>query len=218
MMTLHSAKGLEFRTVFIAGAEENIFPSSRSMQDESRLEEERRLMYVGITRARFRLFISRARERSIYNQVSYNPPSRFLSEIPARLLDGNGPNRRDEAFGRNRTTASRAAYGGRSLGEPRKNLPVTQIGKPRLTFQGKSLDEIPGVTRGINLSKAREESKSAINRLFQPGERVLHRKFGAGVVKEIVGSGADARIMIEFTAYGKKEFSLSIAPIVKLED
>ena len=219
LMTLHSAKGLEFRNVFIAGAEENIFPSSRSLMDESRLEEERRLMYVGITRARKRLFISRARERSLYNQTSYNPPSRFLTEIPSRLVDGTGPSRRDTAFGgRMPSDSGWTRYPSRQTGMVRNAAPVSQIGKPKLTFQGKNLEDIPGVTRGFSPSKAREETGSAMKRLFQPGERVLHRKFGAGRVKEIVGSGADSRIIIEFTAYGTKEFALSIAPIVKLED
>ena len=77
LMTLHSAKGLEFRNVFIAGMEENIFPSFRSAEDETRMEEERRLMYVGITRARERLYLSRARQRTLYNQTNYNPPAVF---------------------------------------------------------------------------------------------------------------------------------------------
>ena len=220
LMTLHSAKGLEFRNVFIAGMEENIFPSSRSLQDENRLEEERRLMYVGITRAMGRLFLSRARQRSIYNQVSLNPPSRFLKEIPARLLDVNWPDRNAEAFGRGRTPTIGPAYR-ENRGNTQFRRPVVaanQIGKPKLTFQGQGLDQIPGVTKGFAPSKAREQAGNAIGRLFQPGERVLHRKFGAGVVREIHGTGADARIVIEFTAYGMKEFSLSIAPIVKLED
>ena len=218
MMTLHSAKGLEFRNVFIAGMEENIFPSSRSTLDDSRLEEERRLMYVGITRAMGRLFLSRAKRRSIYNQVNINPPSRFLREIPARLLDMDWPDRSQETFGKNRMPAAapqnRSAQGAR----PRPSLPPNQIGRPKLTFQGQRLDQIPGVSKGFLPSKAREQSETALGRLFQPGDRVLHRKFGAGVVREIHGTGAEARIRIEFTAYGLKEFSMSIAPIVKLEE
>ncbi len=219
LMTLHSAKGLEFPTVFIAGLEENIFPSSRSLMDEKRLEEERRLMYVGITRARSRLYLSRARQRSLYNQTSYNPGSRFLTEIPARLLDEVWPSRRAETFGRPVSArGSQNAPGGLPTRQPRRPLPVSQIGKPNLTLHGATLDRIPGVTKGFVPSKAREETGGALQRLFQPGERVLHRKFGAGVVREITGSGADARISIEFTAYGVKEFALSIAPIIKLED
>ncbi|MBQ9251829.1 MAG: DNA helicase PcrA [Clostridia bacterium] len=217
LMTLHSAKGLEFRNVFIAGVEENIFPSSRSVNEDARLEEERRLMYVGITRARQRLFLSRARNRTIYNQVNFNPPSRFLSEIPDRLLDA-GISRREAAFGKTPLTQTRTGYSGRSMSAPRPQMPMSQIGKPKLTFQGKNLDQIPGVSKGFAPSKAREGADSAMSRLFQAGERVLHRKFGAGVVREIHGTGADARIVIAFTAYGEKEFSLSIAPIVKLED
>jgi DNA helicase-2/ATP-dependent DNA helicase PcrA len=87
LMTLHSAKGLEFDNVFIPGMEEGIFPSSRSVDEENRLEEERRLMYVGITRARKRLYLSRAEERTMYNNFNRNPPSRFLNEIPARLTE-----------------------------------------------------------------------------------------------------------------------------------
>ena len=218
LMTLHSAKGLEYRTVFIAGAEENIFPSSRSLMDEGRLEEERRLMYVGITRARERLYISRARTRSIYNQVSYNPPSRFLAEIPSGLLDVRSAVRREDAFGKTPAPVRAAAGLRPGSGNSRPAVSAGQIGKPTLTFQGKNLDSIPGVTKGFTASKARENADSAMSRLFQPGERVLHRKFGAGVVREISGNGADARITIEFTAYGTKEFALSIAPIVKLED
>ena len=86
LMTLHSAKGLEFDNVFIPGMEEGIFPSSRSVDEENRLEEERRLMYVGITRAKKRLYLSRAEERMMYNNFNHNPPSRFLDEIPARLI------------------------------------------------------------------------------------------------------------------------------------
>ena len=217
MMTLHSAKGLEFPNVFIAGLEENIFPSFRSLEDDARLEEERRLMYVGITRARKRLYLSRARKRTLYNQDNFNAPSRFLEEIPARLVDSTWPDRRTQAFG---SRASAPALPNRrgSFGGSRPALPVSQIGKPKLTFHGSSLDSIPGVTKGFQPSKARETASGAMQRLFQKGDRVLHRKFGAGVVRDITGSGADARIAIEFTAYGVKEFSLSIAPIVKLEE
>ena len=96
--------------------------------------------------------------------------------------------------------------------------PVEQIGKPKLTFQGTRLDQIPGVSKGFVASKAHQNDESAMNRLFRKGDRVLHRKFGAGVVREISGSGNAARITIDFTGYGEKEFALGIAPIVKLEE
>ena len=87
MMTLHSAKGLEFPNVFMVGMEENLFPSARSRDDEARMEEERRLCYVGITRARERLFLSHASRRMLYNQIQFNYRSRFIDDIPARLIE-----------------------------------------------------------------------------------------------------------------------------------
>ena len=218
MMTLHSAKGLEFPNVFIAGMEENIFPSARSMDDEKRLEEERRLMYVGITRARERLFLSRAKRRMLYNMESFNPESRFVGEIPARLKDERGQARRLEAFGQSAEARPTPTIRRGMLSGRRPAQPVEQIGKPKLTFQGTRLDQIPGVSKGFVASKAHQNDESAMNRLFRKGDRVLHRKFGAGVVREISGSGNAARITIDFTGYGEKEFALGIAPIVKLEE
>lgn len=87
LMTLHSAKGLEFPTVFLMGMEEGVFPGMRSFGDEEEIEEERRLCYVGITRAKERLFLSRAKSRMLFGATKYNPPSRFLEEIPEELLD-----------------------------------------------------------------------------------------------------------------------------------
>ncbi|MBR2823277.1 MAG: UvrD-helicase domain-containing protein [Clostridia bacterium] len=219
LMTLHSAKGLEFRNVFIAGLEENIFPSFRSVDSQDRLEEERRLMYVGITRAQTRLFLSLARKRTLYNQEKWNRESRFLKEIPDRLMEEVGLNTRTAAFG-HLPAARQGTPPRRGILSGRPNLPVArgEIGKPKLTLRGASLDSIPGVQKGFAPSKARAEQDSALEHLFSPGDRVLHRKFGAGVVRSIAGTGAAARIRILFTAYGEKEFALSIAPIVKLED
>lgn len=207
LMTLHSAKGLEFPDVFITGLEEGIFPSGRSMQDENRLEEERRLCYVGITRAQKRLFLSRASQRTIYNQVNHNAPSRFLQEIPERLLQDDWAEKKERAA-RNAPPVQRPqrpGYPGRT------GLP------PQMPMPGNPLN-IAGVRRGFVPSPARELESSAMASLFKPGDRVMHRKFGEGSVVGLHGNGSDARIQIEFTAYGVKEFSLSIAPIVKLED
>ncbi|MEG2316096.1 MAG: 3'-5' exonuclease, partial [Clostridia bacterium] len=98
LMTVHSAKGLEFPIVYMAGLEEGVFPNGRSIQDEKKLEEERRLCYVAITRAREQLFISYASQRSLYNQTNYNAPSRFLKEIPERLVDSGWINQREQSF------------------------------------------------------------------------------------------------------------------------
>jgi len=215
LMTLHSAKGLEFPTVFMTGLEEGIFPSSRSVMDENRVEEERRLCYVGITRAQKRLFISRANQRMLYNQVNHNPPSRFLDEIPERLLEDEWVTRRENVF-RNapQPQVNRGYVSNYGL---RSTPAVADLGKPKLTLGGNALG-IPGVQKGFAPSKARQFTGSAMQNLFQRGDKVMHRKFGEGRVAALIGNGADARIQIEFTAYGVKEFALSIAPIVKLED
>ena len=224
LMTLHSAKGLEYDAVFMTGMEEGIFPSMRSQMDESRMEEERRLCYVGMTRAKKNLFLSFARKRMIYNQSTHNPPSVFLQEIPKRLIfdewentaktSGFAPepvkpvivSRRDRPRNLSFGTPGMAAGGRTALG----GFQFGTGGKPGLN--------IPGVQKGFVASPARNVESSAMNKLFQPGDHVLHRKFGEGTVQAVRGSGADARIQIAFTAYGTKEFSLSIAPIVKIDE
>lgn len=215
LMTLHSAKGLEFPNVFMTGLEEGIFPSARSLMDDSRMEEERRLCYVGITRAQKRLFISRAKQRMLYNQVNHNNPSRFLDEIPARLL-------KDELATMNamfgdrvqQQPRGRGGYGNRG-GQNRAARPGMGVGMGRGIGGGLN---IPGVQKGFVGSQARNAAPNAMQNLYQPGDRVRHLKFGEGNVVSVTGSGAQARIKIEFTAYGVKEFALSVVPIVKLED
>ena len=217
LMTLHSAKGLEFPNVFMSGMEEGIFPTSRAQMDDERMEEERRLCYVGITRAQKRLFLSRANHRMLYNQVNHNPISRFLGEIPERLLQDEWTERTQGGVrGAARQPVRQPGYGVSGYGM-KSTPPMSRLGKPNLTFHGESLN-IPGVQKGFAPSKARELTGSAMQSLFRQGDRVMHRKFGEGSVVEVHGTGSDARIQIEFTAYGVKEFVLSIAPIVKLED
>ena len=210
LMTLHSAKGLEYDAVFMAGMEEGIFPSMRVAMDEKRMEEERRLCYVGITRARQRLYLSFARRRTIFNQITHNPPSPFLKEIPARLIT-------DEWAEANRR--SFAPEPAKPAAVARKDRPRNlSFGTPGMAAGSRGALNIPGVQKGFVPSVAQSVAQSAVNQLFKPGDHVLHRKFGEGTVQAVKGSGADARIMIAFTAYGTKEFSLSIAPIVKIED
>ena len=210
MMTLHSAKGLEYDAVFMSGMEEGIFPSARSMQEDNRLEEERRLCYVGVTRARKLLHMSFARRRMLFNQMQFNAPSCFIREIPKRLVQ--------EEWG---GTAPQAAGGWGSYG----GTGARQQARPQYGFgdtvprrsPGRGTRnplEIPGVQRGFVGSQARN-----INiQLFKAGDKVMHRKFGKGTVREVTGSGESARIAIQFPVFGEKVFALSIAPIVKVED
>ena len=207
LMTIHSAKGLEFPIVFMVGLEEGIFPNGRSLHDDNRLEEERRLCYVAITRAREMLFISYAAQRMLYNQVNYNAPSRFLKEIPERLLDDQWISQREKSFPGVMDAYSHPAP---------KRAPRHAMGSG--LGAGRSALGVPGVQKGFTPSAAASVPKDAVPAIFEVGDRVMHRKFGEGNVLEIRGSGSDARIVISFTAYGSKEFALSIAPIVKVVD
>ncbi len=232
MMTLHSAKGLEFDNVFIPGLEENIFPSMRSLNEENRLEEERRLMYVGITRARKRLFLSCASERMLYNQYSHNPPSRFLKEIPVRLIHASFSREErglpgSSGTGRLFRAGIPADHGkdnpvpGSAYSGYRKPAARADAGKPVLTLKGKSLNEIPGVTKGFGAvvqSAAREHEAAAVKSLFSVRDRVRHPKFGMGTVTELSGSGANARITIRFDDGRERMLSLAVAPIIRMED
>ena len=220
LMTVHSAKGLEFPTVFISGLEEGIFPSGRSIQDDQKLEEERRLCYVAITRAKQRLYLSYATQRMIYNQLNYNAASRFIGEIPKRLLDDDWISKREQSFpgvmnAYTHPTPRRIAQ----KSDP--NMPLT-FGVPKVVTRGAGVGSrssalgIRGVQKGFTPSAAASIPPSAVAALFSVGDRVMHRKFGEGDVVEIRGSGSDARIVISFAAYGLKEFVLSIAPIVKV--
>ena len=210
MMTLHSAKGLEYEAVFIAGMEEGILPSIRVGANENRLEEERRLCYVGITRAKRMLFLSFARRRTIFNQITHNPPSMFLREIPERLIidEWAEPTRMGFAPEPPKPVVTNHRDRPRNL----------SFGTPGMAAGARSALNIPGVQKGFVPSAAHSVSENAIQQLFKPGDHVLHRKFGEGTVQAVQGSGADARIQISFTAYGTKDFSLSIAPIVKIDE
>lgn len=208
LMTLHTAKGLEFEAVFLAGMEEGIFPSARSLQEEGRMEEERRLCYVGLTRAKKNLYLSCARRRMLYNQITHNAPSVFLREIPSRLM-------KDDFRQMQRTGYSTPVYSSRPQA-PAYGGGARPVQQSPVTTKVGGLN-IPGVSKGFGASVTGPAAETNLV-LYKPGDRVLHKKFGTGTVQSVSGKGAGTRITIAFPVYGVREFSLAIAPIAKLEE
>ncbi|HEX6968262.1 MAG TPA: DNA helicase PcrA [Micromonosporaceae bacterium] len=196
LMTLHTAKGLEFPVVFLTGLEEGVFPHVRSLGDTGELEEERRLAYVGITRARERLYLSRAVTRSAWGQPTYNPPSRFTDELPAELV-------RWERTAAAYTSWSGGGIGARHTGE--RAEPVT--GTPRAVRLAQRLG-VDG-SRLTTASELRPVPKVAV------GDRVNHQRYGLGRVLAVEGDGPGARAQVDF---GDQTLWLVLrhAPIEKL--
>lgn len=191
LMTIHSAKGLEFPVVFMIGMEENLFPSYMSLSSgiEKDIEEERRLAYVGITRAKEELFLTTARERLMYGKTQTNPKSRFLKEIPEEYLEEMGKEKTSlfevetkagRDFGRSKVAMNRKPY---SVGEK------TEIPSP----QGKTLD-------------------------YGVGDLVKHMKFGIGKVMSIDAGGADYQVKVLFPTHGEKMLMASFAKLKKVEE
>ena len=197
MMTLHSAKGLEYDVVFMSGMEEGIFPSARAMQEDNRVEEERRLCYVGVTRARRLLHLSYARRRMLFNQMQFNAPSCFLQEIPKRLIREEQSSAAQSASYGYGAPAARGAgwgsYGGSGMrrqggyqdNESRPQygygdtMPQRRAPAPKAPARPAQQPwNIPGVQRGFTPSAASSVPQSAVSALFKPGDRVMHRKFG----------------------------------------
>ncbi len=195
LMTLHTAKGLEFPVVFLTGLEDGVFPHSRSLGDQTELEEERRLAYVGVTRARERLYISRAVVRSALGAPSHNPGSRFLDELPIDLVDWR------------RTEAAQTSWGRPDLGS---GSPAARWGEP--TSAGR---------RNFSAAAARADAASKAKPArdipsLDPGDRVLHDSFGMGTVVAMEGAGDKTVASIDFGSEGVKRLLLRYAPVEKL--
>lgn len=202
LMTLHAAKGLEFPFVVIVGVEEGLFPHSRAFTDASELEEERRLAYVGITRAREQLFMTHAWCRSQFGATQYNPPSRFLEEIPDELVEHQGkvPNRRSAA-----PTPS---------DEPRRGRSVASF-DPDDEFRERQVDAALAAGALAQRSRPAEPSNSHTLGL-RIGDTVEHAVFGEGVIIDITGNDDKAEAVVNFAERGRKHLLLAWAPLKKI--
>ena len=194
LMTLHTAKGLEFPVVFLTGLEDGVFPHSRSLGDQPELEEERRLAYVGVTRARQRLYLSRAVVRSAWGAPAHNPASRFLDEMPVDLVDWRRTEAAQTRWGRPDLAAGSAARLGAPTAAGRRNFSSAAL-KADAAAKAKTARDIPSL---------------------EPGDRVLHDSFGMGTVVALEGVAEKSVASIDFGSEGVKRLLLRYAPVEKL--
>ena len=187
LMTMHAAKGLEFTNVYIIGAEEGIFPGYRSFGDPYELEEDRRLCYVAITRAKRRLYITNAESRLLYGQTQRNKPSRFIDEIPEKYMEKKDNTRRTPLSSGSGSQLSERTYGGRK--------------------QSTYLQE---------RAAAQARSSAPSNEKFTPGDRINHKKFGDGTVLNATPMGTDTLLEISFDEGGTKKLAAAFAKITKI--
>ena len=197
MMTVHAAKGLEFHVVFITGLEEGLFPHENSQMEKDGLEEERRLMYVAITRARERLYLSFAQSRVLHGQIRYHIRSRFFDELPEDTLKWLTP--QQSGYTATRRTQGESAWGNDWFKRPQRGDEESYTGtRP---------------TGGMDTGKNYADAKRAEATGFRVGQSVFHTKFGEGVITTLEGEGADARASIKFNRHGVKVLALGIAKL-----
>ncbi|MDO5154767.1 MAG: UvrD-helicase domain-containing protein [Eubacteriales bacterium] len=198
LMTLHSAKGLEFPVVFLGGMEDNLFPSKMSLvsEDEDAVEEERRLCYVGITRAMEKLYLSASRQRMMHGTTNFNPISRFVKEIPEELIDMNGNG--SLAMRRQKEASLAAKNTLEGLSASVKNKPYSFGSGAKPAFGKEFKVERLSIDYGI-------------------GDTVRHIKFGTGVVTELVSGGKDYEVTVEFENVGVKRMFASFAKLKKID-
>ncbi len=245
LMTLHSAKGLEFDTVFLSGLEEGIFPHTRSLDSPSEMEEERRLMYVGITRAKKNLFLSYAKRRKMWGDYKYYNPSRFLSEIPSELLDfcqsdgstdsytfktavntiksrsnisenPDGSIKSVSSFGKNFIAPSKKVSHNTSF-VIKKNPHKSSNDEERI----KNLLEDNPIKKLVLEKQNREKKNSDISKNInysndlKAGDRVFHPKFGIGKITEIKEIGSSSMYIVDFSTQGIKALDAAFAQLKK---
>ncbi len=212
LMTLHAAKGLEFPLVFMVGMEEKLFPHLRSLEDPDQMEEERRLCYVGMTRAMERLFLSNARRRRVFGQDQLNPPSRFIVDIPAEFIDleeepsvpssgGWGGTSWNRSFGSGRSSTVSSPLPDKASSQPEAgghNL-ESVVGYADDNGECREVELVPDEPSGVIL-----------------GMKVRHAKFGIGVIRRIEGSGDDQKVIVWFNSVGPKKLLVRFAGLERV--
>jgi ATP-dependent DNA helicase UvrD/PcrA len=226
LMTLHSAKGLEFPVVFLIGVEEGIFPHIRALTEPDEMEEERRLAYVGITRAMDRLFMSHAWSRQLFGSTQYNPPSRFFDEIPVELVESSGNVTGRSTYGRqsyrDRHYGSMSGSGSgagdvppyRRRREGGRDINADVIAEVKAD-QEAHRDRVVDAAMAAGARNVPEPANSQDLGL-RIGDDVEHPSFGEGVIIDISGSGEKAEAVINFAGVGTKHLALAWAPLKKL--
>ena len=212
LMTLHSAKGLEFPHVYLAGMEDGLFPSYMTITSDDRddLEEERRLCYVGITRAEQELTLTCARRRMVRGETQYNKISRFIKEIPAELLDTGSRRIEPETevpVQQNTYAHAREAFRARAFGAAYSN----GAGKSSGVSSGKSSQGLASLQKGSQLAAGSGGSPD-----YAEGDRVRHVKFGEGTVLEIRSGGRDYEVTVDFYSAGVRKMFAKFAKLVKI--
>ncbi len=221
LMTLHSAKGLEFPVVFLVGMEEGIFPGYKSISEPTELEEERRLCYVGITRAKEHLFLTCSKQRTIFGSTSYNPVSRFLGEIPEDLLEGY-----EEAFGETSNKEEMFqdskyswTYGSKNNGNI-KSYKITESKEPvaAASKTGNSNNQFLFRTAESFLNNlASKKTTTQDLSKYKAGLRIFHKKFGEGTISKVEPEGEDLKVDINFDKVGHKRLMAKFANLEIIE-
>jgi len=214
LMTLHSAKGLEFPTVFMVGMEEGLFPHSRTLMDENEIEEERRTCYVGITRAQRKLYLTCAQQRTIYGKTSMSTPSRFLGEIPEEYTERLVP--RVNAYG----FANANHYGAQQRNGTMTFRPsANQMGSgANFSDKAKSALEVMNAMqkRGVNVQPKTGVIRPDTSVEWKVGDKAQHGKWGVGTVVSVKGEGEEVELKIAFPGQGVKGLMQKYAPISKV--
>ena len=205
LMTLHSAKGLEFPVVFLVGMEEGIFPGYKSIGEEKELEEERRLCYVGVTRAKENLYLTNSKQRTTYGSTTHNPPSRFLKEIPKELLDGyednSSSNISESSYSWSYGSKSNSSIKTYKTTEPQ----YANVAKPAQGFAFRTAESF------LNNIVQKKDSNEIDLSQYKSGVKVYHKKFGEGIINYVEEEGNDLKVDINFDKFGHKRLMARFA-------